>query len=518
MTVLQPGLFKYGWASLRVNDEDQMADDFFGFLENLIKVFPSLSTRPLYLTGESYAGTYIPYITKGYFERTNPPVNLTKISIGDGAIGSFIEFELLPVVTVIETYPQLIAYDPDVYQYFKEQSHLCGYDLNLTYPQNGHFPTLNPPHLDDIFLKRETRVQKKSLLKEVFRADAQMTRRGLHKRELPSVLEKRAEWKRDLSGRANGTIDPWYGCDLYDEVIDYALNFSFPWMGHDDTGFDVYNIPDALEPEAPMDATVFLNGKSRYNTTRAAIHAPTSKNWQESIFYPFGSKSGGQDPSVEPMAFLSDLATNCTAHGIDVLILSGNDDSLVSHISSEIVIQNTTFGGIQGFTRKPSTPWIDDDGQFAGIVHQERNWTYILVEGAGHLIPQTQPGRAFVIAREFIFGNNQTGLVTNSSGAVSVVGGENATLAAEVLPGQLEIFVGSGTTQSTYTFPSATVAAWDTFLFAETANATVTASATGTGAGGPTQSPGATQSGAERVRYSVLVLVSCAFLAAMQVL
>lgn len=31
----------------------------FGFLANLVKVFPSLKTRPLHLTGESYAGTYI---------------------------------------------------------------------------------------------------------------------------------------------------------------------------------------------------------------------------------------------------------------------------------------------------------------------------------------------------------------------------------------------------------------------------------------------------------------------------
>ena len=62
-----------------------------------------------------------PYITKAYFGLTNPPVNLTKISIGDGSIGSGVEFEELPVVTVIETYPQLIAYDPTVYEYFKEQ-------------------------------------------------------------------------------------------------------------------------------------------------------------------------------------------------------------------------------------------------------------------------------------------------------------------------------------------------------------------------------------------------------------
>lgn len=30
-----------------------------GFLGNLVKVFPSLATRPLFLTGESYAGYYI---------------------------------------------------------------------------------------------------------------------------------------------------------------------------------------------------------------------------------------------------------------------------------------------------------------------------------------------------------------------------------------------------------------------------------------------------------------------------
>lgn len=29
------------------------------FLVNLVKVFPNLKTRPLHLTGESYAGTYI---------------------------------------------------------------------------------------------------------------------------------------------------------------------------------------------------------------------------------------------------------------------------------------------------------------------------------------------------------------------------------------------------------------------------------------------------------------------------
>ena len=51
-------------------------------------------------------------------------------------------------------------------------------------------------------------------------------------REVAAREERKREWKkekRDLTGRANGTIDPWYGCDLQGEIEDYALNFSIPW-------------------------------------------------------------------------------------------------------------------------------------------------------------------------------------------------------------------------------------------------------------------------------------------------
>jgi carboxypeptidase C (cathepsin A) len=41
----------------------------FGFLANLVKVFPSLAKRPLHLTGESYAGTYI--VSVGMYLTTN---------------------------------------------------------------------------------------------------------------------------------------------------------------------------------------------------------------------------------------------------------------------------------------------------------------------------------------------------------------------------------------------------------------------------------------------------------------
>lgn len=73
-------------------------------------------------------------------------------------------------------------------------------------------------------------------------------------------------------------------------------------------------------------------------------------------------------------------------------------------------MQNTTFGGIQGFTVKPSTPWTDDDGNFAGIIHQERGWAYVLFRGAGHIVPQQKPAAVRIsyplFAHDFILTQN----------------------------------------------------------------------------------------------------------------
>jgi len=419
-----------------------------------------LAKRPLYITGESYAGTYIPYILKAYFEMTNPPVQIPKIAIGDGTIPDSVVFELLPALTVIETYPQLIGYDQDVFNYFKEQSHLCGFDINLTYPETKPIPPVNlvssgnnmPYRLNlSRFRKYYAKLQR--------RAEAMST--TPYKRHLG---ETKQHGKRNLAGRANGTIDPWYGCVLIDEFIDYAINFTFPWSASgftNDNEFNVYDIPDSpMNPGINSDASVFLNDPR----TIAALHAPTSFSWALDSNFPFGAGPDGSpnnDPSPPPMNFFTELATNATKHSIGFVLYSGNDDSLVSHRSTEIAIQNTTFGGIQGFTSKPSTPWYNDDRQLAGIVHQERGWTYVLIDNAGHLVAQSSPVSALTFAREFIFGSNSTGQVTSNG---VIMGGEDPKLKGNVLPGNSALYLGSTATQSTYAFPSATIAAWDAFI------------------------------------------------------
>ena len=51
----------------------------------------------------------------------DPPVYLSRIAIGDGTLGSFETSVELPVVSLLETYPQIIGYDTQVFEYFQEQ-------------------------------------------------------------------------------------------------------------------------------------------------------------------------------------------------------------------------------------------------------------------------------------------------------------------------------------------------------------------------------------------------------------
>ena len=118
------------------------------------------------------------------------------------------------------------------------RSHLCGYDLNLTYPQTSRFPTLNvkfatdpnsPFHPSQGLTNMDLSRSLRKVVAQHWVEKNTSPPANLDKRELEVVEKRRMEIKRDLTGRPNNTIDPYYGCFLYEFMIDYANNFTFPW-------------------------------------------------------------------------------------------------------------------------------------------------------------------------------------------------------------------------------------------------------------------------------------------------
>lgn len=93
MFIDQPLNVGYSFAGDRQGDTQvssarQAADHLVNFLFKLYKQWPSLKASPLYITGESYAGHYIPSLAAKILDNTTflqlTGIKLAGISIGDG--------------------------------------------------------------------------------------------------------------------------------------------------------------------------------------------------------------------------------------------------------------------------------------------------------------------------------------------------------------------------------------------------------------------------------------------------
>jgi len=75
-----------------VVDEDQVAAHFLIFLKGFFEVHPEFKGRDLYVTGESYAGHYIPAIASALHKAQNPDIVLKGVAIGNGWVDPYHQY------------------------------------------------------------------------------------------------------------------------------------------------------------------------------------------------------------------------------------------------------------------------------------------------------------------------------------------------------------------------------------------------------------------------------------------
>lgn len=130
-----------------------------------------------------------------------------------------------------------------------------------------------------------------------------------------------------------------------------------------------------------------------------AIHAP-SIEWAEcSNINVFPNGDGSLPSAVSVLPGVIERTQNViVSHGLLDMVLIANGTLLQ--------IQNTTWGGLQGFQTEPSDSlYIPNHGDYSdstlaasgimGVTHTERGLTYATVELSGHMVPQYQPSVAF---------------------------------------------------------------------------------------------------------------------------
>ncbi|TIB98733.1 alpha/beta-hydrolase [Wallemia mellicola] len=78
--------YSYAQTDSYVHELDQAADQFITFLNNFYEIFPELKNTDTYISGESYAGQYVPYFANKVIETPDLPLNLKGLMIGNGWI------------------------------------------------------------------------------------------------------------------------------------------------------------------------------------------------------------------------------------------------------------------------------------------------------------------------------------------------------------------------------------------------------------------------------------------------
>ncbi|KAH9978141.1 peptidase S10, serine carboxypeptidase [Lactifluus volemus] len=127
-------------------NEDDVAEQLVGFFQQFLEIFSELKGKKFYLTGESYAGVFVPYIANFIYEHTTKStldLDLQGIWINDPVLGLLIDQEI-PAVRFVHKYENVFAFNQTFLAHLDSVAAACNYtgymEKFASYPPPGPLP------------------------------------------------------------------------------------------------------------------------------------------------------------------------------------------------------------------------------------------------------------------------------------------------------------------------------------------------------------------------------------------
>ena len=325
------------------------------------------------MTGESYAGRYVPYISAAILDEQNKEnFDLHGALAYDPCIGQFDYVqEEVPTVPFVQSHANMFNFNDTFMAELERLHESCGYadfiDKYLTFPP----PEVQPPKFFNYTTDAEC---------DVF----------------------------DMVYNEAFSVNPCF--DLYE------VNTVCPLL------WDVLGFPGSLD-YLPEGTTLYFDRAD----VKKALHAPNitwSECSTESVFT--GGSAGPEqegDTSANPTEHVLPKVIEATNR---VLIGNGDYDMVIITNGTLLAIQNMTWNGHLGFQSKPETPinikmadimyasvfadngaaGLDGPQGIMGIQHYERGLMWVETYMSGHMQPQYQP-RASYRHLEWLLGHTE---------------------------------------------------------------------------------------------------------------
>ena len=77
--------------------EWEVARDFYNFFMHFLEAYPQFKGRDFYITGESFAGHYIPVVASYFLQQKNSDINIQGIAIGNGWVEPLYQYPAYPL-------------------------------------------------------------------------------------------------------------------------------------------------------------------------------------------------------------------------------------------------------------------------------------------------------------------------------------------------------------------------------------------------------------------------------------
>ncbi|PVG01434.1 alpha/beta-hydrolase [Serendipita vermifera] len=344
--VEQPVGTGYSEGTPNAQNETDVASQLVGFFQQFLEVFSELKGKNFYLSGESYAGMYVPYIADYIYKHSAQlDLKLKGIWIADPVLGWDVVQNQIPAVNFVHKYENVFALNQTFMKELDKTAKRCGYSdymaKHLKYPPHGLLP---------------------------------------------------------LPGNSI-TFDE--GCDVWDMIFNAALLVN--------PAFNVYRIFDVypilwdvlgFPGSFPNEQTTPLYFDRE--DVKSVLHVSSNKTWEEcsSIdVFPNG------DSSLPPAFTVLPSVIEKSQRSV---IIHGLADYILIAEGARIVLQNMTWAGKQGFQKelKKDSFIIDGIGAY-GNMQSERGLTYYEVSLTGHMVPQFAPW-AGVQSMQYLMGFRST--------------------------------------------------------------------------------------------------------------
>lgn len=322
-----------------INNDADLAEQFYGFMQQFLEVFSELKGKNFYVSGESFGGFYVPHIAHYIYEHPGLDLHLKGMWLSDPSISyTVVQYEI-PTLKFVKDNKNVFPLNSTFMADIEKRSDECGYtdyvDTYVTYPPKGPLP---------------------------------------------------------MPKGNNGSVAAPGHCQIRDRVRNAAQKLN--------PAFNKFRVTDQWPapwsvlgwPHSSIQKFVYFNRTD----VQDAIHAPHVK-WEactdEHVYVSEKSGRPHADTST-PTAFT--VLPEVIEKSERVVIAHGMADFMLVAEGTRIAIQNMTWNGAQGFQKpiEPESFTLKHHGVY-GNAHTERNLTYVEIYFSGHYVPQFTPWAAY---------------------------------------------------------------------------------------------------------------------------